>query len=155
MLNLKKVLIVILVLFLILIVKKRNVLEKFFYAEKTLDTNSIYIEFFYKETCAKSRQFLHGCCTPTNNAGEKEEKYREDNSCMPQDYFTENNWSQKKNLNGLSGPTKSQLESFLNSLRSSPNWKTQSDYLDEINYNDNKAKDITLFPLLRLKYKID
>ena len=156
MLNLKKVLIVILVLFLILIVKKRNVLEKFFYTEKTLIQDSIYIEFFYKETCAKSRQFLHGCGTPTNNAGEKNtEKYREDNSCMPEDYFTPTtHYAQKKNLNGLSGPTKSKLISFLGYYISQNADEWKPDYLDEINYNDNKAKDITLFPLLRLKYKI-
>ncbi len=74
MISMKKILIVILVLFLILMVRKSNILEKFFdqrYIEGAFDDpnldhsnlqNNIYIEFYYKDTCAISRQFLYGCC---------------------------------------------------------------------------------------------
>ena len=74
--NLKKILIVILVLFLILIVRKSNIMERF-YDERYLDDDfmekdfshadlqsNIYVEFYYKESCAISRQFMYGCCKP-------------------------------------------------------------------------------------------
>jgi len=57
-------------------VRKSNILEKFFderyiggaFDDPNLDhanlQSNIYIEFYYKDTCAKSRQFLYGCCRP-------------------------------------------------------------------------------------------
>ena len=76
MTNNKKIIIFILVLFLILIFRKKQFLEKFFdeqykhrnYISKdTLhggNDMNIYIEFYYKDTCSVSKQFLYGCCKP-------------------------------------------------------------------------------------------
>lgn len=72
--NINKVLIVILVLFLIILFRKKNIFEKFFdekyllndfmnkdFAHSNLSSN-IYIEFYYKDGCSISRQFMYGCC---------------------------------------------------------------------------------------------
>lgn len=78
MTNIKKVVIFILVLFLILIFKRRRQIENFFdqkYIEQSFtrpdvnhasDLININVEFFYKDTCTISRQFLYGCCKPYN-----------------------------------------------------------------------------------------
>ena len=78
MTNIKKIIIFVLVLFLILIFRRKRLLENFFdekykdsiYLDKDLahsnEVTNIYIEFYYKNTCSISRQFLYGCCKPYN-----------------------------------------------------------------------------------------
>ena len=68
MINLKKIVIVILVLFLILLIRKKYVNEKFFNKLKN-DTHpkDVTIKIYYKENCSISTQFLYGCCKPFND----------------------------------------------------------------------------------------
>ena len=80
--NINKVLIVILVLFLIILFRKKNIFEKFFdekyllndfmnkdFAHSNLSSN-IYIEFYYKDGCSISRQFMYGCCKAHGGSSE-------------------------------------------------------------------------------------
>ena len=93
MTNIKKIIIFVLVLFLILIFRRKRLFENFF-DEKYLDSNylskdtlhtgdvtNIYIEFFYKDSCSISRQFLYGCCKPYN------EKDKELNELKDDDFY--------------------------------------------------------------------
>lgn len=84
MLNYKIIIILILILFLILIYKKNILKENFFDFngdhDHKIDTFNLYIEFYYKDTCDISRQFMYGCCKPLDKTN---------NKLTDSDYYTE------------------------------------------------------------------
>jgi hypothetical protein len=94
MTNIKKIIIFILVLFLILIFKRRKQLENFFDQKyiggeflnndvnHSADLININVDFFYKDACSISRQFLYGCCKPYN------EKERNRNKLKQRDIYS-------------------------------------------------------------------